>query len=76
MEDAGEEYRFDKTYIGLRTFRNPVMIDTQILEAEWGDRNLYWTKRPEHGNQGHYFDFMENWTYDDKMAVIEFLKTL
>jgi len=76
MEDAGELYRFDKTYSGLTTFRNPVMIETQILEAEWGDRDLYWIGRPEHSNVGHYFDFMENWTYDDRMAVIEYLKTL
>jgi len=48
VEDAGELYRFDKTYGGLRTFRNPVMIATQILEAQWGDRELYWIKRPEH----------------------------
>ncbi len=76
MEDAGELHRFDKTYVGLTTFRNPVMIDTQILEAEWGDRNLYWVEREEHSNVGHYFDFMEDWTHDDKMAVIEYLKTL
>ncbi len=76
MEDAGELYRFDKLYGGLTTYRNPVMIETQILKAENGDRDLYWIEREEHSNQGHYFDFMENFGYDDRMAVIEFLKTL
>ncbi len=76
MEDAGEEYRFDKTYVGLRTFRNPSMIGAMIWEAEKGDRDLYWTKREEHSNQGHYFDFMKTLTHDDRMAIIEFLKTL
>ncbi len=76
MEDAGELHRFDKTYVGLTTYRNPVMIDTQILEAEWGDRDLYWVEREEHSNRGHYFDFMKDWTNEDKMAVLEYLKTL
>lgn len=76
MEDAGELYRYDKTYGGLTTYRNPAMIDSQILEAEWGDRDLYWIGRPEHSNVGHYFEFMKTFTYDDRMAVIEFLKTL
>ncbi len=76
MEDAGELYRFDKTYIGLRTYRNPAMIGSQIVKAERGDRDLYWVGRAEHSNKGHYYDFMKEWTYDDKMAVIEFLKTL
>lgn len=76
MEDAGEAYRYDHLYGGLTTFRNPAMIGAQIYNAEKGDRNLYWIERPEHSNQGHYFDFMKEWTYDDRMAVIEYLKTL
>jgi mono/diheme cytochrome c family protein len=76
MEDAGELYRFDKNYVGLRTYRNPAMIAAKEWDAERGDRNIYWIERPEHSNQGHYFDFMENWTYDDRAAVVEFLKTL
>lgn len=76
MEDAGEAYRYSKTYGGLTTYRNPVEIDTKILEAEWGDRDLYWIGRPEHSNKGHYFKFMEDFSYDDRMDVIEYLKTL
>jgi hypothetical protein len=76
MEDAGELYRFDKNYVGLRTYRNPAMITTQILKAKRGNRNLYWIGKEEHGNQGHYYDFMEDWTQEDKLAVIEYLKTL
>lgn len=76
MEDAGELYRFSKSNVGLRTFNSDVMINTQILEAQMGNRDLYWIERPEHSNKGHYYDFMKKWTYDDRMAVIEYLKTL
>ena len=52
------------------------MMETQALKAENGDRNLYWIEKPEHGNKGHYYDFMKSWSYDDRMAVVEYLKTL
>ncbi len=76
MEDAGELWRYDKVYGGLTTYRNPVEVDTKALKAEWGDRDLYYIYREEHSNQGHYFPFMENWSYDDRINVIEYLKTL
>lgn len=76
MQDAGELHRFDKTYVGLRTYRNPAMIAAKEWDAERGDRDIYWIERPEHSNQGHYFDFMKNFTYEDREAIVEFLKTL
>lgn len=76
MEDAGERHRFDTNYVGLTTFRNPAMIDSQILKAQRGNRDLYWIGKEEHSNQGHYFDFMKDFDHEDRMAVIEFLKTL
>jgi hypothetical protein len=76
MEDAGELYRFDKNYVGLRTFRNPAMIVDQIIEAKNGNRDLYWIGKEEHSNEGHYFKFMEEFSHEDRMAVVEYLKTL
>lgn len=76
MEDAGELWRYDRVYAGLTTYRNPVEIDAMALKAEWGDRNLYFIERPEHSNIGHYFPFMEQWSYEDRLDVIEYLKTL
>jgi hypothetical protein len=76
MEDAGEAYRFNKSIVGLTIYHNPVMINIKTHEAQDGDRNLYYTERPEHSNKGHYFSFMDEYTEDDRMAIIEYLKTL
>lgn len=76
VEDAGELYRYDKTYAGLTTFRNPAEIAAETWNAENGDRELYYIHRPEHSNQGHYFEFMNQLSYEDRMAIVEYLKTL
>ena len=51
-------------------------IARKISEAKRGDRDLYYIERVEHSNQGHYFPFMEQFSEEDRMAVIEYLKTL
>ena len=76
MMDAGEAYRYDKKYGGLTL---PTVRKTwrqMQRRARRGDRNVYYVGREEHSNQGHYFDFMKKWTDTDRLAVIEYLKTL
>lgn len=76
MIDAGELYRYDKVYGGLTTPVDEAETNGEILNAVFGDRDVYYIERPEHSNRGHYFGFMKNFSEDDRMAVIEYLKTL
>lgn len=77
MEDAGEEYRFDDHKVGL-TIEHTTKATYNIAKykAESGDRNMYYVKRAEHSNEGHYFSFMQDMTEEDRMDVVEYLKTL
>ena len=76
VRDAGEAYRFDRQYMGLTTFSDPLFINIKVDEALRGDRDLYFIERAEHSNKGHYFSFMESFSELDRMAIIEYLKTL
>ncbi len=77
MEDAGEAYRFDAQRVGLTIeHTTPATYKIAQYAAEDGDRNMYYVRRPEHSNVGHYFSFMKDFTEEDRMDVIEYLKTL
>ncbi|MEM7647424.1 MAG: hypothetical protein AAF203_10980, partial [Pseudomonadota bacterium] len=76
MEEAGEKHRYDKKWGGLTTYRSSLVIAAKKAQALLGDRDLYYIERPEHSNRGHYFQFMESFTREDRLSVIEYLKTL
>jgi hypothetical protein len=67
LKNAGERERFDETKLGL-TF-----IPTK---NEMWKRRLYDTSRVGHSNEGHYFESFKKLTHENKLEVIEFLKTL
>jgi hypothetical protein len=46
------------------------------IDGAEGDRFIYDINRPGHSNQGHYFKFFETLTIDNKLDLIEYLKTL
>jgi hypothetical protein len=75
MQDAGEEYRFDKSYVGLKSY-DKKDYKKALRKAKKGNRDIYYTKRMGQSNQGHYFGFMDNLSHDNRMDMIEFLKTL
>lgn len=76
MEDAGEEYRFDKTQVGLTRF-SPQEITRKLRSAKRGNRDIYYIKREGQSNQGHYFEkSFSKLTHQDRMDLIEYLKTL
>ena len=76
MTDAGEEYRFDKERVGLTLF-NKNEYKRKEREAKRGSREIYWIKREGQSNQGHYFEkSFSKLTHSDRLALIEYLKTL
>jgi len=72
LKDSGEEHRFDKEKLGLLIKRKDVK--KMMQKAAQGARDLYYTRRNGHGNQGHAFglDLKQN----EKRELIEYLKTL
>lgn len=75
MEEAGEAHRFDPKNLGLTIFSSE-QLASAMRSAKKGNRNLYYTKRIGHSNQGHYFDSFKKLTEQDRDALIEYLKTL
>lgn len=75
MKDAGEEYRFDKKLLGLTLIKNENM-GKALFSAKKGNRNLYYVKRDGQANSGHYFKKFKLLTNQDKVNLIEYLKTL
>ncbi|NDG85461.1 MAG: hypothetical protein EBX52_10565 [Proteobacteria bacterium] len=67
LKNAGEEERFDPTRLGLT--RAPV-------EKDPAARNVRDTRLPEQSNAGHFFGFMSKYTEEDRLDLIEYLKTL
>lgn len=65
LKNAGEKARFDETKLGLTLIKNDV----------W-KRRLYDTTRKGSSNQGHYFESFKTLTHDEKLEIIEYLKTL
>ena len=67
IKDVGEEYRFDKKRLGLK-------LTGRRLNTS--SRKTYDTSKVGHSNAGHYFKSFKKYTHQDKMDIIEYLKTL
>lgn len=67
LKNAGEKERFDEEKLGL------LLIDTK---SERMKRRLYDTSRVGHSNEGHYFESFKKLTHENKIELIEYLKTL
>ena len=75
LVDAGEEYRFDPTRLGLTTPARGTSGEAELMkQAQKGARDVYWTGRHGQSNQGH--NFGTALSDADKAAIIEYLKTL
>jgi mono/diheme cytochrome c family protein len=77
VRDAGEEFRFDRVNLGLKTLTvySEFQSDpTEPEEAELITRTTYNTNDVGHGNTGHSFGL--TLTHDEKLDLIEYLKTL
>lgn len=72
---AGEKERFDEKHGGLTLFKASD-YNKNLAKAKKGDRNIYYIKREGQSNQGHYFKSFDKLTKNDKLAIIEYLKTL
>ena len=66
LKNAGEKERFDEEKLGL----------TAIPVKNESIRRLYDTSRVGHSNQGHYFDSFKGLSHDNRLELIEYLKTL
>ena len=76
MEDAGEEYRFDKDNVGLNLFAKKE-LPRKLRLAKRGDRDIYYINREGQSNKGHYFEkSFSKLTHEDRLDLIEYLKTL
>ena len=75
LRKAGELERFDQRNLGLND--DPKVGSRKLAEAAAkGKRWVYDTRRPEHGNGGHDFEFIRQMTEAQRYDVIEYLKTL
>lgn len=68
LVNAGEKSRFDEKHLGL--------TQIEISEGNKSARSTYDTAKAGHSNQGHYFESFKILTEADKLALIEYLKTL
>lgn len=66
LRNAGERDRFDEVKMGL----------TQVELKKASLRQTYDTKRVGHSNEGHYFESFKKFTHENKLELIEYLKTL
>ena len=78
LRESGEKERFDFKRLGLKTNRETNTRDYRKLlrQAKRGKRYIYFTERLGHKNTGHEFKFYKNLTHDDRLNLIEYLKTL
>jgi mono/diheme cytochrome c family protein len=65
LRSAGEKERFDEGKMGLT-----------ILTDDFMERRLYDTQKKGQSNEGHYFDSFKNFSHENKLEIIEYLKTL
>ena len=75
LRNAGDEHRFDPTLLGLKIKRDSRSERQMLKQGRRGARHIYDTRRIGHSNQGHEF-FVEDFDDEQKMALIEYLKTL
>lgn len=75
LRDAGEVRGFDANRLGLNTPPNGSSEQRRLIERGIaGARDVYYTRRVGHSNQGH--EFGVHCTADEKRDLIEYLKTL
>ncbi len=67
LKNAGEKERFDEEKLGL------TKVNTSM---ELMKRRLYDTSLKGQSNEGHYFESFKKLSHDNKLELIEFLKTL
>ncbi len=67
LRDAGEEHRYDRARMGL-TREDPALAKSP--------RQIRDTRLPEQSNRGHFFGFLERFTEEDRLNLLEYLKTL
>jgi hypothetical protein len=74
---SGSLDRYDQKTMGLTIPLLNSKADKELQKrVKEQDRSIFDTKRIGHSNQGHFFKFLEDWTEEDKLALIEYLKTL
>jgi mono/diheme cytochrome c family protein len=66
LKHAGEKERFDEEKLGLNS--------KDVGRSS--KRQTYDTSRVGHSNEGHYFESFKSFTHDNKIELIEYLKTL
>ncbi len=66
LRSAGERERFDEEKLGL----------TKVSTFDIISRRTYDTTRAGHSNQGHYYESFKTLTHENKIEIIEYLKTL
>jgi mono/diheme cytochrome c family protein len=66
LKNAGERERFDEIKMGLTT----------VGFEKTSKRQTYDTNRVGHSNEGHYFESFKSFTFENKIEIIEYLKTL
>jgi hypothetical protein len=67
LKNAGEKEKFDEIHLGLR-------VDEPLSKKS--SRQIYNTSIPGQSNSGHFFPFMEKLSHENKIEIIEYLKTL
>lgn len=72
LKRAGEKERFDRKRMGLTV--PAADQDRLAFEGRNGARDVYWTERVGHSNQGH--DFAAGLNSGQKLALLEYMKTL
>jgi hypothetical protein len=66
LKHAGEKDRFDEEKLGLNS--------KDVGRSS--KRQTYDTSRVGHSSQGHYFESFKSFTHENKIELIEYLKTL
>jgi hypothetical protein len=75
MLEAGEEHRFDKVHVGLTLF-DERELPKMLRRAKRGDRDIYFIQREGQSNKGHYFESFSELSHQERLHIIEYLKTL
>ncbi|MCT4641574.1 MAG: hypothetical protein N4A33_04700 [Bacteriovoracaceae bacterium] len=75
---SGQRNRFDEKKGGLLVNRdiNSSSYKRLLKNAKKGKRFIYYTGRVGHGNFGHEYSFYSKLNHEDRIALIEYLKTL
>ncbi|MFZ4714400.1 MAG: hypothetical protein ACOYL6_11830 [Bacteriovoracaceae bacterium] len=75
LKAAGEKHRFDPVKLGLTSPESGSREEKRLMQkGARGNRYIYDVRRQGQSNQGH--EFFLDLAHDEKMSVIEYLKTL